>query len=301
MVLASLASGAHTLGVDVAGNRVTETAPSGAISYSYNAEGRLSSAVFGNGSSLTRRFDAEGRCIQETGTTPGGASTTKRWYYDGSARALTVVVIDGPSGINESLTKIDLYSADTSAPMMQLVVSAGSVTQFGYAVVDDLGNTSAILDPAGGLVQHYRYMSEFGLVTAHASNSASSTSFVALPFPNDVLWKSHRRMGLCAQIPKPLYELASRVWDAETSSHLQTQRVELWRGAPRYPDCRWRQRRRAIQSPEPDGGSLSRVQAADAERWQRELSRWPHRRPFGWRLWAAGEATRSWRHHWRRR
>ncbi|MFC1415369.1 RHS repeat-associated core domain-containing protein [Streptacidiphilus cavernicola] len=149
--------------------------PTGATTYTYNAQGDRTSAKPATGTSSTYTYNQQNQLTGFSG--PGGAAT---YTYNGqglratkttSAGTSTFTWDDGqvPSLLSDGTTSY-LYGPD-NAPIEQVGPTG---TQWYFH--DDVGSTRALLDSTGAVSAAYGY-DAYGNVTAHTGTAATPLQF----------------------------------------------------------------------------------------------------------------------------
>jgi len=134
--------GAATYTYDAEGNRLTRTdrATGGVTRYTWDAEHRLTSVSFPDGSSESFRYDPLGRRIEIA----HGAQAT-RYSYDGTA-------VDAEYDAANTLVATHLH-----APTADAILESTRGGQRFYHHIDGLGSVTAITDQTGNVVSRYVY------------------------------------------------------------------------------------------------------------------------------------------------
>jgi RHS repeat-associated protein len=147
---------------DANGNTTSETDGSGATSYTWDFENRLSSVTLpGSGGSVNFKYDPFGRRIQKV-----SASGTTVYAYDGDN---VIAELDGSGSAVSRYTQ----GLGIDEP---LAMSRGGVTSFYHA--DGLASVTSLTDPSGQVAASYTYDS-FGNLTASTGNITNPFRYTA--------------------------------------------------------------------------------------------------------------------------
>ena len=140
-----LTSGSTTYTYDANGNRLTETNPSGTLTYSWDSRNRLASIVDSSGNTTAMKYDFARNLLALTRTT-GGSTTTQQFVVDSLTNVVSLTTTTGLPVSVLTGRSIDSHYAS--------VDSSGTIA---FGIGDNLGSTTAVTNSAGSVISGLDY------------------------------------------------------------------------------------------------------------------------------------------------
>jgi RHS repeat-associated protein len=147
-----LTNGPTTYTYDANGNRLTETGPSGTLTYTWDSRNRLSSITDASGKTTVMHYDFE-RNLMEIDRVTGGSTTTQKFLVDSLTN---VVSLTDTSGLPISVL--------TGRSIDSHYGSVDSLGNVAFGIGDQLGSTAALTSAAGAVTAKLDY-EPFGQTT----------------------------------------------------------------------------------------------------------------------------------------
>jgi RHS repeat-associated protein len=194
-------SGAVSFTYDNQGRVTSRTDSSGTTTYTWAYDGYLASVSLPNGTKVAYDYDASWRMVSR-GESSGGATTTVTYQYDGNA-----LVAERDSG--GAVLASYVYGPDGRVETMS---RGGETYQY---VLDDHGSVTAVLDDTRAVVNTYTY-DPYGKVVA-------KTEGVENPFTYS---------GYRVDADTGLFHLMARWYDSSTGRFLSKDAVQDVQGDP---------------------------------------------------------------------